>query len=103
MKSSVFFAMLIAFFTSSLSAQWINYNMSNTQGVQANLVTDICQYQNNPVWFATNNGLFEFDQNQGLWKSYGTSVTGDPFIYDVFIDHLHRIWAASIGGVMLQR
>jgi len=48
-------------------------NLSSEAGMQCTRVTDIKEVGNSEIWFATCNGIYQYQLHSGKWKAYTTA------------------------------
>jgi ligand-binding sensor domain-containing protein len=83
----------------SASAQFNNYNMSNSV-ISSNMSWFVLQDSNGDIFTATNSGLNKFNPNNNQWTNYTTSNSNIPSneIHGLAFDNAGNLWIATYGG-----
>jgi ligand-binding sensor domain-containing protein len=99
MRLGIFLMILHLAIFRSASCQWIQYNTSNTRGIQSTLVSSCMEGKNNNLWFGTDQGVTCLNRDLGTWNTFNSS-NGllNSFIYQVFEDSQGAIWITTNGG-----
>lgn len=76
-------------------------NISSEAGMPCTRVTDIKEVGNKQIWFATCNGVYQYELHSGKWKAYTTAdglQQAEVFANYTSSDEKH-CWAVSETGV----
>lgn len=95
MKRLCIYSILLFITITTCNAQWINYNVNNTKGMQASLVNAIVGTSAGYLFFSTDNGIFRYDPALAFWEryqSFSTNVMNSVYASGV------TVWAATNGA-----
>lgn len=85
-------------------SQWVTFTSANTSGVQANSVRKIRRDPNGNIWFATENGLFMRNSQNGTWTRYHQTANGigSNQVNDIFISSGGTVVLATDNGISIR-
>ncbi len=77
------------------------YDTSNS-GLPSNCVYSVAVDENNAKWFATANGVAQFDNTN--WVTFNTSNSPLPsnLVYSIAFDHVGNKWISTSGGFLVK-
>lgn len=65
-----------------------------TNGITSAGIFDVCKTSNGRIWVATMDGLRYYDAKNNVFRKIGHQLLDHVFIYSLFEDSKHRLWAA---------
>lgn len=66
-----------------------------TNGITSAGIFDVCKTSNGRIWVATMDGLRYYDAKNNVFRKIGHQLLDHVFIYSLFEDSKHRLWAAT--------
>lgn len=69
-----------------------------TNGITAAGIFDVCKAANGRIWVATMDGLRYYDEKNDVFRKIGHPLLDHVFIYSLFEDSQHRLWAATTSS-----
>jgi len=66
-----------------------------TNGITSAGIFDVCKTSNGRIWVATMDGLRYYDAKYNVFRKIGHQLLDHVFIYSLFEDSKHRLWAST--------
>lgn len=70
-----------------------------TNGITSAGILDVCKTSNGRIWVATMDGLRYYDAKYNVFRKIGHQLLDHVFIYSLFEDSKHRLWASTTSGL----
>lgn len=70
-----------------------------TNGITSAGIFDVCKTSNGRIWVATMDGLRYYDAKYNVFRKIGHQLLDHVFIYSLFEDSKHRLWASTTYGL----
>lgn len=98
MKIVFFFSVLFLCFSAAGQQQFRFKNLSTAEGLTQGSVNDIFQDSQGYIWFATQDGLNQYDGYTFKHYLKGEHGLSDNFLWNILEDSLGFIWVGSRNG-----
>ena len=103
MKRKLFFCFVL-FFSSIVSYSNVYFEQIKSEELSNKTVFDIAQDSLGYIWFATNDGLFQYDGytlNSYRYNQADSNSISSNYIRTLYVDSKGRLWIGAFGGLNL--